>query len=70
MVSDINFKRLEKALVYIQNSLIDSDNSVYLTVDSLIDINNNTTGLNNITLRKFNVKPYGYDKMYMDKYLI
>ena len=70
MVSDINFKRLEKALVYIQNSLIDSDNSVYLTVDSSIDINNNTTGLNNITLRKFNVKPYGYDKMYMDKYLI
>ena len=70
MVSDINFKRLEKALVYIQNSLIDSDNSVYLTVDSLIDINNNITGLNNITLRKFNVKPYGYDKMYMDKYLI
>ena len=70
MVNDINFKRLEKALVHIKNSLIDSDNSVYLTVDSLIDINNITTGLNNITLRKVNVKPYGYDKMYMDKYLI
>ena len=28
------------------------------------------TGLNNITLRKVNVKPYGYDTMYMDKALI
>ena len=28
------------------------------------------TGSNNITLRKVNVKPYGFDKMYMDKDLI
>ena len=43
---------------------------MYLTVDSLTDINNIITGLNSLTLRKINVKPYGYDKMYMDKYLI
>ena len=40
---------------------------MYLTVDSLIEINNIITGSNNITLRKANVKPYGFDKMYMDK---
>ena len=28
------------------------------------------TASNNITLRKVNVKPYGFDKMYMDKELI
>ena len=40
---------------------------MYLTVDSLIKIINIVTGSNNITLRKVNVKPYGFDKMYMDK---
>ena len=38
-----------------------------LIVNSLIEINNIITGSNNITLRKVNVKPYGFDKMYMDK---
>ena len=43
---------------------------MYLTVDSLTDINNIITGLNNITLRKGNVKQCGYVKMYMNKDLI
>lgn len=43
---------------------------MYLTVDSLIDINNLKTGSINITLRKVNVKPNGYDKIYVDKILI
>ena len=43
---------------------------MYLTVDSLIAINCITTDSINITLRKVSVKPYGYDKMYMDKDLI
>ena len=43
---------------------------MYLTVDFLVEINNIINGSNNITLRKFNVKPYGFDKMYMDKELI
>ena len=43
---------------------------MYLTVDSMIEINNIITGLNNISLRKVNVKPYGFDKMYLDKDLI
>ena len=68
--NDINFERLKKELAYTKNNLIDSDKSMYLTVNSLADINNIITGLNNITLIKVNVKPYGYDKMYMDKDLI
>ena len=43
---------------------------MYLSVDCLIEINNIITGLNHITLRKVNVKPYGFDRMYMDKWLI
>ena len=43
---------------------------MYLAVDSLIEINNIITGSNNITFRKVNVKPYGFDKIYMDKELI
>ena len=54
--TETNYKRLQKASVYIQNNLIDSDGARYLTVDSLIEINNITTGSNNITLRKFNLK--------------
>ena len=40
---------------------------MYLTVYSLIEINNIIIGSNNITLRKVNVKSYGFDKMYTDK---
>ena len=43
---------------------------MYLTADSLIEINNIIAGSNNIILRKVNVKLYGFDKMYMDKELI
>ena len=43
---------------------------MYLTVDSLTDINNIITGSNNITLRKVNAKSYGYDKMYIDEDLM
>ena len=43
---------------------------MYLTVDSLIEINNIISGSNNITFGKVNVKPYGFNKMYMDEELI
>ena len=43
---------------------------MYLTIDSLTDINNIMTGSNNITLIKVNVEPSEYDKMYMVKDLI
>ena len=57
-------------MVYIENDLIDSDGGMYLTDDLLIETNNIITGSNNITLRKVNVKPYGFVKMYMDKEII
>ena len=46
-LSDINFERL----MYIKDNLIDSD-SIYLTVDSLINSRNIITSSNNVTLRK------------------
>ena len=50
-LSDINFQSLEKVLICIENNLIDSDDNMYLNVDSLIAINNITTGSNINTLR-------------------
>ena len=61
--TETNYKRLEKTLVFIENNLIDSDGGMYLTIESLIEINNILTGLNNITLWKVKVKPYGFHKM-------
>ena len=58
---ETDYKRLQKAKV---------DGGLYLTVDSLIEINNIITSSNNFTLRKVNVKPCGFDKIYMDKELI
>ena len=57
-------------MICIKNNLIDSDNNRYFIGDSLIGINNIITGSNNITLKKVNIKSYGYDKMYMDRDLI
>ena len=34
--SETNYKRLQEALVYIINNLINTNGSMYLTVDSLI----------------------------------
>ena len=66
-LNDINFKSLRNALLYIKTDFIDSGDNMCLTANSLIDINNIITGLNNISLRKVNVKPCIYNKMYMDK---
>ena len=49
--------------------LIDSDGGIYLTVHSLIYINNIITS-SNVTLRKSNVNSYRFDKRYMDKELL
>ena len=57
-------------MVYLENNLIVSDGGIYLTVDSLIELNNKINGSNNITFRNVNVKAYGFDKIYMDKELM
>ena len=44
---------------------MDSDGNKYLIVGSLIKINKEITSSDNITLRKVNVKPYGFDKVHM-----
>ena len=65
--TETNSKRFPEGLVYMKNNLIYTDGDMYLTVDSLVEINNIITCSNNITLRKVDVKPYRFDKMYMDK---
>ena len=40
------YERLKKCSVFIKNNLIDSDGMLYLTVDSLIEINNKIAGSN------------------------
>ena len=39
-----------------KNNLTNSNGNMYLAVDFLIEINNKTAGLSNITLRKSDVK--------------
>ena len=69
--TETNCKRLQKNLAYIENkNLIDSGGGMYLTTDSLIKTNNTMTSSNDITLWKVSVKPYRFDKTYMDKELI
>ena len=68
--TETNYNRLQRALVYIESNVIDSDGGMYLTVDSLTEINDIITGSSIITLRKVNVKPYEFDKMYMHKELL
>ena len=46
--------------------LINADGDLFLTVDSLIIINNYITGSHNIQLRQVNVRPTFYNKQYMD----
>ena len=65
-----NSESLKKAFVYIKNNLIDFDGNMSLPVDSLIERSNTINDSNKITLRKVNVKPYGFDKMYVEKDLI
>ena len=56
-------------MVYIENSLINSDGGMYLTLDALIEIYNIITRSKNITLRNANVKPYRSENTCMDKQL-
>ena len=61
-----NFIRMIKAYNFKNNKLINEDGDLYLTVDSLITINNLITGSDNIHLRQINVKPAFHNKQYMD----
>ena len=54
------------ALQFKNKELLNQDGDLFLTVDSLITLNNFVTGSCNIQLRQINVKPALYDKKYMD----
>ena len=69
-VTKTNYKRLQEALVNVKNNLINNDGGLYLTVNSLIEINSIITSVNDISLRKVNVEPHGFDKMCMDTQLV
>ena len=65
-LTEMNSEKLG-TLAYIKSNLIYRDSNMYLTVDSLIEINNIITGANSITLQKVNVMSCGFDKTYMNK---
>ena len=64
-MNEVNFFRMVNAYKYIQRELLTTNGDLFLTVDSLITLNNIITGSNNISLRQTNVKPAGYNKQYM-----
>ena len=68
--TETNYRRLQKALVYIKNNLVENDGGMYLILDSLTETNNIITGSNNINSKIFYLKPYGFDKIYMNNELI
>ena len=61
-----NLFRMINACEFKNKELINKDGNLFLTVDSLIRINNYITGSLNIQLRQINVKPAFYNKQYMD----
>ena len=63
-------KDLKRQCYTEKNNLIDSDGNTYLTVDSLIEINNIMPDSNNITFKNVYVKPCRFDTMYMDEDLV
>ena len=60
-----NITRMMQAADFKNSHLLTKDGDLFLTVDSLISINNIITNSNNICLRKCEVKPAGYIKQYM-----
>ena len=61
-----NIFQMILALQFKNKELLNQDGDLFLTVDSLITLNNFVTGSCNIQLRQINVKPAFYDKEYMD----
>ena len=65
--NNINLIRMISAHTFKNKELINADGDLFLTVDSLITINNYMTGSRNIQLRQVNVRPaFYFNKQYMD----
>ena len=65
-----NYDLMQAALEYGNAYLKDKNGELFLTVNSLITLNNVITSSKNLFLRDLNVKPAGSDKMYLEKTLI
>ena len=65
-LNNINLFRMINAREFKNKELINKDGDLFLTIDSLIRLNNYITGSHNIQLRQINVKPAFYIKQYMD----
>ena len=61
-----NVMRMKYARDFKNQELVNKDGDLFLTVDSLIGINNIITTSHNLHLRHHNVKPAGYNNQYMD----
>ena len=63
--SDLNALSLKSAYDFRNQYLMDSNESLFLTVDSLNRLNNIITGSRNTQLRTHNVKAAGLNNYYM-----
>ena len=61
-----NIFQMMLARQFKNKELVNKDGDLFLTVHSLIRINNYITDSHNIQLRQINVKPAFYNKQYMD----
>ena len=64
-INEDNFLRMITAYKYVRSELLTTEGDLFLTIDSLITLNNIITNSNNLFLRQTNVKPAGYNKQYM-----
>ena len=62
-----NTMRMKYARDFKNQEFINKEGDLFLTIDSLIKINNIITNSHNLHLRRHNVKPAGYNKQYMDE---
>ena len=67
---DVSYYFMQTALKCKNTCLTYKNGNLFLTVNSLITLNNIITGSRHIRLRDINVKPVGYSKIYMDKSLV
>ena len=68
--TDYNYELMQSALEYWNTYLIDKNGKLFLTVDSLITLTIIITDSHTLFLRDVNIKPAGFDKVYLDKSLI
>ena len=64
-LNEENFIRLKLAYEFRKRELLTEQGDLFLTVDSLIALNNYITNSKNLLLRQVNVKPAFYNKQYM-----